>query len=610
MGAGDGALAWEYLRRNPNYRDAWEAATATPVFEKAPFPLRVQTEADLATARFALLAWADPEAADGEAGGGAVSPFWAEAPMLRGKLSSNATPLLALLDGAGARLEGLRLADGCLNPFAMIDAETAAHDGDYREECFAMLAGVLGRMCRRRGSVAGFTVAGDGTVIADAGSATSRIPGAGVRLSESLATSHESRAAEARTLSGHFSAEAGQARNTAVTDATALVERYAHDVSTGEAYARGITESESAQVQALESHFEKMSETTGIRKDQIASLTGDAKFGGGSGGGVRFGADGTVSWRGQTIEHGAWNRMKDYDESHQVTELFSRVSDASRRYSTQSGKSELASLDESLSANLTRMQRFEERASLAGQESESWSEQAAQVRAEAHAIDRELGQPFFAWLSDRTGTDGRPIGAAGAIRIASPQTPEDAEVLREHAAAFIAEQFPAPPGPDPATVGGRAEYDAARDSLTESYGLETVAAHAGSSEDVRNQAYVAGAPIPGETPAGALGERTETRSEMTARMAGRDARTATAQEDAGDGRARVGVETDRSLPEHVTRSVPGVGGWVADKIYGSAGNAAPDGPEDVDGTPGTGGEPAETPPRPSAADRKRWRHGE
>ena len=35
----------------------------------------------------------------------------------------------------------------------MIDAGTAAHDGDYREECFAMLAGVLGRMCRRRGAI-------------------------------------------------------------------------------------------------------------------------------------------------------------------------------------------------------------------------------------------------------------------------------------------------------------------------------------------------------------------------------------------------------------------------------------------------------------------------
>ena len=41
----------------------------------------------------------------------------------------------------------------CLNPFAMIDAETANHDGDYREECFAMLAGVIGRMCRRRGAI-------------------------------------------------------------------------------------------------------------------------------------------------------------------------------------------------------------------------------------------------------------------------------------------------------------------------------------------------------------------------------------------------------------------------------------------------------------------------
>ena len=40
-----------------------------------------------------------------------------------------------------------------LNPFAMIDAETAARDGDYREECFAMLAAVIGRMCRRRGRI-------------------------------------------------------------------------------------------------------------------------------------------------------------------------------------------------------------------------------------------------------------------------------------------------------------------------------------------------------------------------------------------------------------------------------------------------------------------------
>ena len=199
-----------------------------------------------------------------------------------------------------------------------------------------------------------------------------------------------------------------------------------------------MTESESSQVQALEAHYEKMSETAGITKEQAAALTGQAKVGGGWDFIVKIGADGSAMWRGQTIERDAWNAVKDYAESNQVTDLWSHVSDASRRYSTATGMSEMASLDESLSANLTRMRRFEERASLSRQESETWSEQAAQVRSDAQSIERDLGQPFFAWLSEREGADGRPIGAAGAMRIASPQSAEDSEALREHAAACLA----------------------------------------------------------------------------------------------------------------------------------------------------------------------------
>ena len=424
---------------------------------------------------------------------------------------------------------------------------------------------------------AGFTVAGDGSVIADAGSATSRIPAAGVRLSESLATSHETRAAQARSLSRHWSAEAGQARNAAVTDATALAQRYSHDVGTGEAYARGVTESESGQAQALEAHYEKLSEIGGITRDQTAALTGEARIGGGWDFIVKARADGSAMWRGQTIERDAWNAMKDYAESHQVTELWSQVSDASRRYSTQEGMSDLATLDESLSANLTRMQRFEERASLSRQESESWSEQAAQVRSEAQAIDRELGQPFFAWLSERAGTDGRPVGAAGAVRLASPQTPEEAETLREHAAAFVAERYPAPAGPDPSTVGGEAEYGAARDTLSDAYARETAAAHGGWAERVRDRAYVAGAPIPGEVDAAARGMRAETKAEMTVREAGREARATVTREDARSGAAGVAVQAERPFEEHAAENVPIVGDWLSGKLYGSARNAVPDG---------------------------------
>jgi len=255
---------------------------------------------------------------------------------------------------------------------------------------------------------AAFTVTGDGTVVADAASATSRIPAAGVRLSESLAASHEQRASEARNLSRQFSAEAGTARSAAVTDATRLAERYARDVSTGEAHALGVTESESAQVQALQTHYERMAETAGLTKDQMAVLAAEARIGGGWNKVVKIGVEGSARWRGQTVESEAWNRLREYAESHQVLDLASRVSEASRRYSTQTGDSRHAGLEESLAANLSDMRRFEERASLAQQELESWAEQASRVRSEAQAIDRELGQPFFAWLTERPG--------AGAFR--------------------------------------------------------------------------------------------------------------------------------------------------------------------------------------------------
>ena len=214
-------------------------------------------------------------------------------------------------------------------------------------------------------------------------------------------------------------------------------------------------------------------------------LTGEAKIGGGFSKIVDIGAGGSATWRGQTIESDDWNRARDYAESHQVTDLWSRVMDASRRYSTSTGESEAASLDESLSANLTRMRSFSERASMARTEAESWSEQSARVEAEVQTIDRDLGQAFFVWLSGRPGADGRPIGSAGALRMGQVQTPEDAEVLREYAAAFVAERFPAPAGPDPAGVGGQAEYDAAREVYAGTQVREVAEAREGWRRDVR-----------------------------------------------------------------------------------------------------------------------------
>ncbi len=414
---------------------------------------------------------------------------------------------------------------------------------------------------------AGFTVTSDGTAVVDAGSATSRIPAAGIRLSESLAASHENRAGAAREQARHWSAEAA-------TDSAAMVERFSRDVNTGVAHSRGVSESESQRVQSLESHYEKLSEAGAISKEQAAALTSEAKAGGGFDFIVKFGADGSVSWRGHTIGREAWNRMTDYAEQQSVLDVWSRVAEASRRYSAASGESELRSLEESFGSNLTRMRRFGEQEALSHREAESWSRQAAEVRSRARAIDRELGQPFFTWLTARTGADGREVGVAGAMRLASPQTPEDAEELRAHAAAFIAERFPAPGGPDPASVPDMADYERDREGMRESHRSGTTAAWAEWSGWARDHGR--GGHERGSVGRRAEGLRAETDTELDIREAEREARGGVAGERSEQGRARVAAETDRPFGEHAAESVPLVGEWLAGKLYGTARNAAPD----------------------------------
>ena len=105
MGACNGALAWEYLRRIAEYRTVHDASAQPPLFEPAPFPVRIQGSSDPVAARFALLAWKDPDREDG-----VLSPFRAEALMLDAELVQGALPMLALLASVGARIESLRLA--------------------------------------------------------------------------------------------------------------------------------------------------------------------------------------------------------------------------------------------------------------------------------------------------------------------------------------------------------------------------------------------------------------------------------------------------------------------------------------------------------------------
>lgn len=106
----EGVLAWEVLRRLPEYREAWERAAAgrAPALEPGPFRIRVQAEADLGAARFEMLAWEDPSGADGDS-----LPFWRQQRMIEGRPDPSAPPLAGMA-AEGASVDGLRLRSGGL----------------------------------------------------------------------------------------------------------------------------------------------------------------------------------------------------------------------------------------------------------------------------------------------------------------------------------------------------------------------------------------------------------------------------------------------------------------------------------------------------------------
>ena len=141
----------------------------------------------------------------------------------------------------------------------------------------------------------------------------------------------------------------------------------------------------------------------------------------------------------------------------------------------------------------------------------------------------------------------------------------------------IAEKYPAPAGPDPASVGGAAEYEAAAGKLRGAYAAETAAAHAGWSAGVRGRAASAGAPRPGETGAAAAAERAETKTDMAMKGTAREARQTVTKGEAAEGRAGVEAETDKPFEQQATENLPVVGDWLAGKLFGTAKNAVPDG---------------------------------
>ena len=105
----DTERAWRRLRENPDYVADWRASAGATVREAPPYAFRRQTGADLAAARWSLLAWEDPRHPQW------AELFWADVTMVDARVAEPGEHAWrCLLHRAGATYTGLRLLDGAL----------------------------------------------------------------------------------------------------------------------------------------------------------------------------------------------------------------------------------------------------------------------------------------------------------------------------------------------------------------------------------------------------------------------------------------------------------------------------------------------------------------
>ena len=134
---------------------------------------------------------------------------------------------------------------------------------------------------------------------------------------------------------------------------------------------------------------------------------------------------------------------------------------------------------------------------------------------------------------------------------------------------------------------GLADYERTVEGMRESHRSGTTAAWAEWSGWARDHGRGGGDHERGSVGRRAGLRRAETDAELDIREAEREARGGVAGERSERGRAKVAAETDRPFAQHATEDAPLVGQWLGSKLYGTAGNAAPDTGKKKDG-PGGG----------------------
>ena len=297
-------------------------------------------------------------------------------------------------------------------------------------------------------------------------------------------------ASDSRSLGETQSAQATSHYGAAAVSGANMVSQVSKGISSSEGWTQSLTGDEREAFGRVNDYLNKVSETTGLDRTTAlkAFVGGNLDSSGTILGKVGEWATGLsgkagIEGEGRTVSQDQVDELKSYSQNEDLRKDLSTALSAAQRVSAESSDSELQSLGESYSANLSEARGFDETASAHLSQAQSYEKQADQVESNSASINRNMSGAYLNYVAGKLDSWGQPIGHAEANRLDRSNDPADIKQMRIWGKEFADLYHPttSPPDPDSAVLQGH--FNTVRDGLKNQAGINTT--HDGNLAQVR-----------------------------------------------------------------------------------------------------------------------------
>ncbi len=281
-------------------------------------------------------------------------------------------------------------------------------------------------------------------------------------------------ASDSRSLGEKQLAQATSHYGAAMTSGANLVDQVSKGLSSSEGWTQSLTGEEQKSFGEMNRQLDQFSKDHNLDRQSLLRAGMQGQFGAGLD--IKFlkaNLETSGSATGQIISGETAKAAQEFLQDKSFTENLSTSLSAAQRVSAESSDSELQSLSETYSANLSEARGFDESAAVNLSQAQSYEKQADHVESNSANINRNMSGAFSNYVAGKLDSWGQPIGHAEANRLDRSNDPADIKQMNIWGKEFAALHNPTTSPPYPGSSVLQGQFNTVRDGLKDGAGIVT-----------------------------------------------------------------------------------------------------------------------------------------